>query len=70
MNIEFIGLTLDVIGNVFIAIVVLSVHARIARERMIDTEVVNVMKREKILVVLGIISVIAGYLIRIPGFIF
>ena len=69
MSNEFIGTTLDVMGNVFIALVVLSVHARIAKERSIDARVISVMKREKVLVVMGILLVIVGYIVRIPGFI-
>lgn len=61
---------LDVVGNTFIALVVLSIHARIAKERAIDDKVVEVMKREKILVVLGIIFVVLGYILRVLGFVF
>ncbi len=68
MNTELIGTTLDVLGNVFIAIVVLNVHARIARERTIDAKVIGAMKKEKFLVIIGIVSVLLGYIIRLPFF--
>lgn len=67
MNTEFIALTLDIIGKVMIAYTALAVHARVRKEHKIDTAVFKIMKWENTVGVVGIIFMIAGYLIRISA---
>jgi hypothetical protein len=57
-----IGLFLGVVGKVLLGLTVLGVHSHIVKERKIDTYVIQYMKREKTLGILGICFVIFGYL--------
>ena len=56
--------TLQVIGHVMITFVVVSVHGRVAKEHRIDTKVIRSMHRERVFAVLGIVLVIAGYILE------
>jgi len=62
---EMIGLTLQTIGELFIGFVVLFVHHRVLSERKIDLRVFKSIQLEQILGVIGILLIIAGYVIRV-----
>ncbi len=62
---ENFALTLDIIGKIMIAYTALSVHSYVSREHRINRAVFGAMKREKIVGVLGIIFMVAGYIIHI-----
>jgi rRNA processing protein Gar1 len=66
MNVEFIGFTLDVLGKVMVAFTAVMVHHRFRKEHMIDEKVFREMKHEQIMGIVGIILIIAGYLIQAP----
>lgn len=61
----FISMTLTVVGDVLIGLAVLNVHKHVIEEKRIDGYVVNVMKRERGIVFLGIFFIIAGYFIKL-----
>lgn len=61
MNILFWGLTIGVIGKVLLAVGVLIAHSEIAHERKIDSLVLRSFKKEKILTILGLFLIVAGY---------
>lgn len=63
---EIIGFTLDVIGKVLIGVAVYFVHKRIMKEEKIDKMVLKEIKKEKKIVVLGIILIMIGYLMQLP----
>ncbi|MBU0648399.1 hypothetical protein KJ855_04440 [Patescibacteria group bacterium] len=65
MNIELIGLTLDVVGTLLIAFAAIMVHHRVLYEHQIDREVENTMKREQIVAKLGVALVIIGYVLQL-----
>jgi len=65
MSIEFIGQTVQVIGEVMIGITAIMVHRRVWKEHKINPAVYKEMQREQIVGILGIILLVAGYLIQI-----
>lgn len=67
MSLEFVGFTLDVIGKVLVAYTAVMVHYRFWKEHKIDERVFAEMKREKVIGVLGIVFIIAGYILQIPS---
>ncbi|PIP68720.1 hypothetical protein COW91_03220 [Candidatus Nomurabacteria bacterium CG22_combo_CG10-13_8_21_14_all_32_8] len=62
---EIIGLTLNTLGTILIAYTVLRVHARVSKDRKIDTKVISEMQKERMLGILGIILIIIGYIIQL-----
>ncbi|MDP4007143.1 MAG: hypothetical protein Q8P55_00910 [bacterium] len=66
MNIEFLGFTLDVIGKVLVAFTALMVHHRFRKEHKVDEQVFRSMRREQVMGILGIILIVAGYLLQAP----
>jgi hypothetical protein len=58
---------LELVGAVLIALVVLGVHTRILEERRIDDVVLKTVKRERLLVYLGILLLFIGFLIKCVG---
>lgn len=65
MNLLFWGLTLGVVGKVLLAVGILKVHYEMAREHQIDEKVIRSFYLEKILTIVGIFSIIIGYLIEL-----
>jgi len=59
-----IGITLDVIGTILIAYTVLRVHNRAREERAIDSRVINEMKKERAMSIVGIVFIIIGYIFQ------
>ena len=53
--------TIETIGTILIALVVLSVHMHIATERKIDEVVIKNLRREKMYIIVGLILVVVGY---------
>lgn len=67
MTMEFIGFTLDVIGKIMVAYTAIAVHRRVWKEHRIDGKVFREMRREQIIGALGIILIIAGYILQTPS---
>jgi len=65
MILNFISLTLNILGKVLIAYTAIQVHYRVWKEHKIDDEVFIGMKREQIIGFLGIVLMIIAYLIDI-----
>lgn len=65
MSLFALGLTLDTLGKVLLGITVLMAHWHVSKEHAIDADVLRVMRREKILGVLGIILIIIGYILML-----
>ena len=62
---ELVGQTLQVSGEVLIGFTAVMVHRRFWKEHRIDEIVYREMKREQVLGVLGIASLIIGFLLQI-----
>lgn len=64
---ELLGHTLDVTGKVMIAYTAIAVHHRFRKEHKIDEAVFKQMRKEQVIGVIGIILIIAGYILEIPS---
>lgn len=64
---EFLGFTLDTIGKVMVAFTVIMVHRRVWKEHKIGAAVFKSIRKEQIIGVTGIIFIIIGYFLQIPG---
>jgi len=65
MTIGILGLTLEALGAVMIAYTVIRTHAMVERERRIDTRIVRAIRGERTMAIVGVLFVIAGYLIQV-----
>lgn len=65
MNLEIIGITLDVIGKILLGLTVLLVHHKILKERRIDQYVIKEIKLEWTLGILGISLMVIGYVFEL-----
>jgi hypothetical protein len=68
MSLLFWGLTLSVIGKVLLGLTVMMVHWKIIKEHKIDRVVLKEMRRERNVALLGIILIVAGYLLELMAF--
>ena len=66
-NMEFIGFTLDVIGKIMVAYTAIQVHFRFFKEHRVDERVFQIMKRERVVGIIGIALIIIGFVLQIPG---
>lgn len=64
---EFLGFTLDLAGKILVAYTAIRVHYRFRKEHRVDEEVFKSMKREQFLGIVGIVFIVAGYLMQIPA---
>ena len=67
MNTEFIGFTLDVVGKVMVAFTAIMVHRRFRKEHKVDERIFRAMRREQLFGIIGIIFIILGFLLQVPG---
>lgn len=65
MNMLFWGITLAVVGKVMIAIAVILAHSQLAHEHRVDQKVIKSFTRERNISIVGIILIIAGYILEI-----
>jgi hypothetical protein len=63
---ELTGFILDVIGKLLVAYTAIAVHHRFLKEHKIDAAVFKVMHREQIVGIIGVILIIAGFLLQLP----
>ncbi len=61
---ESLALTFEFVGTVLIAYAALRVHFRFLSEHRVDEKVFNSMKREMRFGILGVVFVIAGYVLQ------
>lgn len=59
----YIGYFIQTIGTLLIAIIAYLVHHRIAKEKKIDKKVLEQMKKEQIIGIIGIILIIVGFIL-------
>jgi len=65
VNLEFVGLTFEVVGSVLLGITILLVHRKIMKEKSIDKKVIREIHFEQIIGITGIIFIVIGYLVRV-----
>ena len=66
-NVEFLGMTLDVVGKVMVAVMAIRVHWRFRKEHMVDEAVFLSMRREQKMGMVGIALIIVGWLLEVGG---
>ena len=63
----FIGLTLGTIGKIVVVLTVLHMHHSLIVEHKIDKVVILSYKQERVLTIIGLILIVAGYLLEISA---
>jgi len=63
---SLIGFTFDLAGKVMIAFTAIMVHHRFREEHKIDAKVFRAMKRENFLGIVGLVLIIAGFILQLP----
>ncbi len=66
MDIDFIGFSLQVFGEILIAIAVLRMHGKLSEEHRIDKKVISTIHQEKRITYLAILLILVGYILQIP----
>jgi len=64
MTLDLIGMSVQTLGELFVAYTVLRVHNRVMREHDIDDKVVREMHFEQSLGILGIICIVVGFMLH------
>lgn len=64
MNMQFIGAFLTLLGDVIVAVVVFNVHGHVLKEKRIDKDVLDTMRKERKMVIFGILLVIIGFMLQ------
>ncbi|MDF1497001.1 MAG: hypothetical protein P1P90_02980 [Patescibacteria group bacterium] len=64
---QYIGFTMQTIGEIFIAFTVLKVHQRVLKEHRIDNSVLKIIKLEQLIGIFGIIFIVLGYVVTITA---
>ena len=67
MLLDVIGFVLDVAGKVLLGISVYFVHSRVITEKKIDRVVIKEIKKERNLVIIGIILIVVGFFMQLPS---
>lgn len=65
---DILASTLDIIGKIMVAYTALSVHRRVQVEHRIGIMALRAMRREQRAGIMGIVLMIAGYLLHIIKF--
>lgn len=67
MLLDVIGFILDVAGKVLLGISVYLVHSRVVKEKKINRVVIKEIKKERNLVIIGIILIVVGFFMQLPS---
>ena len=62
-----LGFILDVVGKVMVAFTAIMVHHRFRKEHKVDEAVFKVMKCEQVIGIVGVVFIIIGFLLQLPG---
>ncbi|OGZ42506.1 MAG: hypothetical protein A3C80_00865 [Candidatus Ryanbacteria bacterium RIFCSPHIGHO2_02_FULL_45_43] len=62
---DILGKTLDLIGKLLIGFTAIRVHHRVLHEHKIDEAVFKSMKKEQRFGILGIVFLVAGFIIQL-----
>lgn len=66
-DLAFIGLTLGTAGKIVVVLTVLHMHHSLIVEHKIDKVVILSYKQERVLTIIGLILIVAGYLLEITA---
>lgn len=65
MNLLLWGITFGTVGKLVLGYAVLRVHIYILREHRIDNVVLNAIKREQIVTIIGLLLIVFGFLFEV-----
>lgn len=65
MDTLFWGRTLTLIGEILIAVMVLWVHHKVEKDKKIDRAVIRTLHQEWFIALLGVLFLVAGYILEI-----
>ena len=65
MNLLLWGITFGTIGKLVLGVAVLRVHVRIFEEHSIDGVVLNAIRREQFVTMIGLFFIVLGYVLEI-----
>jgi hypothetical protein len=60
-----LGFTIQIAGELLIAVMVLRVHHRVLHEHKMDKKVFATMKREQLIGYIGVACLVVGYLVQV-----
>lgn len=66
-QVEFLGMTLDVMGKVMVAVMAIRVHWRFRKEHKVDERVFTIMHKEEQMGMLGIALILLGWVLEVVG---
>ena len=69
MDSLILGLTIKTIGEVIIGISIIRVHNKIMQEHKLDRKVYRSIRNEKFWGLIGVILIIAGYLLEVSSYV-
>ncbi|PIS05481.1 MAG: hypothetical protein COT81_00905 [Candidatus Buchananbacteria bacterium CG10_big_fil_rev_8_21_14_0_10_42_9] len=61
-----LGFTLSTIGKLIVAYTAYAIHVKISKMKKIDDLVLETMKHEKALAIMGILFMVLGYFLELP----
>jgi len=68
MDAFILGLTIKTAGEIIIGLSVVSVHMRIMKEHKLDRKVYRSIRNEKFWGLVGVILILAGFLLEISAY--
>lgn len=68
MSLLFLGLTIRILGELLVIYSVIRVHVKIVEEQGLDQKVYLSISREKTMAVVGIASIILGYILEVTHY--
>ena len=68
ITIELLGATTQMVGEVMVALTVITVHRRVMHDKKVDKAVLREMKSEQSLGVFGVLCIIVGFVLQLPIF--
>lgn len=67
MSLALIGLTLGTVGKILVVLSVLHMHHSLIVEHKVDKNVILSYKQERILTVIGLLLIVAGYVLEVTA---
>jgi hypothetical protein len=68
LTLELFGATVQMIGEVMVALTVITVHRRVMHDKKLDKAVIKEMRQEQWLGVIGVLCIILGFVLQLPIF--
>ena len=69
MNLQLAGFLIDGVGKVLVSYTAIMVHYRVWKEHKMDERVFHEMRKEQIIGMIGLVCIIIGMALEIPGYV-